>query len=408
MGNKDYKRLILERLLKKYHNRVAKNITTGRRILMKPQELYKNYSDNNADIREKEKLQEAVNALVSVGAVTVDYLRFSTDIEKIYLCEDKIGMVYEYLRDEYGIVPQSVLSERAEAVIRQYRSSGELARSFANDVRSQVQDPRSQPDLQRIEANLKILDFLERNEESLYVRELSSLVYGDSKWFEQNNYDEICNIIRETLHLPREEAGQNEDMLARFHVMPAEQEIMVKGEWIIEWDGYALETGKLKGGIAISSNDMENIRSIKVAVPKLMTVENKTSYQRMDAARTAAAYLYLGGFASRPQIAFLKKVIADNPGLAYYHFGDIDVGGFLIHRHLCHATGKEFLLYCMGVGQLTDKRFCHCLKELTDNDLGRMEPLEGEEAYRETLAYMKSHRVKLEQEIVSYYLEVQK
>ena len=51
-------------------------------------------------------------------------------------------------------------------------------------------------------------------------------------------------------------------------------------------------------------------------------------------------------------------------------------------------------------------RFCHCLKELTDNDLGRMEALAGEEAYRETLAYMRSHRVKLEQEIVSYYLEV--
>ncbi|MCI9448267.1 MAG: DUF2399 domain-containing protein [Lachnospiraceae bacterium] len=406
MKNKDYKRLVLEKLLKKYHNRVAKNIRTGRRILVKPQEFYKNYADNHADISEKEKLQEAVNTLVSLGAVTVDYLKFSDDVEKIYLCEDKIEIIYKYLRDEYGILPQSILSEGVEAAIRQYQSSGALVRQYAASVRSQAQDPRNQLDLQRIKANLKILDFLERNEESLYVRELSSLVYGDSKWFELHNYDEICNIIRETLPMPGEEAGRNDETLARLHVMPAEQEIMIKGDFKIEWDGYVLETGKLKGGIAISSKDIGNIRNIKVCAPELMTVENKTSYQRLDAARTTAAYLYLGGFASRSQIAFLRKVIAENPSLTYYHFGDIDVGGFLIHRHLCQATGKEFSLYCMGVGQLTDERFCHCLKELTDNDLGRMEALAGEEAYRETLAYMRSHRVKLEQEIVSYYLEV--
>ncbi len=41
------------------------------------------------------------------------------------------------------------------------------------------------------------LDFLEKNEEELYVRELSMFLYGDSKWFEQNNYEEICTLIRE-------------------------------------------------------------------------------------------------------------------------------------------------------------------------------------------------------------------
>ena len=58
--------------------------------------------------------------------------------------------------------------------------------------------------------------------------------------------------------------------------------------------------------------------------------------------------MYLGGFANRYQIEFLKKVVLNNPNVRYCHFGDIDIGGFLIHKHLCRETLKNFELYCMG------------------------------------------------------------
>ena len=135
-----------------------------------------------------------------------------------------------------------------------------------------------------------------------------------------------------------------------------------------------------------------------------MTIENKTSFQRLKDENFAM--MYLGGFANRHQIEFLKKVISDNPNVRYYHFGDIDVGGFLIHKHLCRETAKRFELYCMGIQQLCDRRFSHCLKELTDNDMSRLEALTEEDLYNEVSSYMKEHNVKLEQEIVSYYLEI--
>ena len=113
----------------------------------------------------------------------------------------------------------------------------------------------------------------------------------------------------------------------------------------------------------------------------------------------------MGGFANRHQIEFLKKVISDNPNAKYRHFGDIDIGGFLIHKHLCRETSKNFELYCMGIQQLRDMRFSHCLRELTDNDISRLEALMEDASYSEALKYMKEHNVKLEQEIISYYLE---
>lgn len=405
MDRKDYKRLVLEKLLKKYHNRVAKNRDTNRRIILKPQELYKNYADNNADISEKQRLDEAVHALMDLGMVTVDCLKFSTDMEKIYLCEENVDAVYGYLKDNYGMTPQHVLSEQVKRLVQQYAFSGELVRCYADSIRTQAEDPRQQIDLSRMEANLQMLDFLQRNGEDLYVRELSSLVYGDSKWFEHNNYEEICSIVREALHMPREETERNDDILAHYHVTPAEQEIIIKGDWKIIWDNCMIETAKLKGGIAISSSDIKDIRKITVRAANLMTIENKTSYQRMTDSNTAM--VYLGGFASRPQTVFLQKVIADNPAINYYHFGDIDVGGFLIHHHLCKAVGKEFRLYCMGIAQLMDERFRKCLKPLTDHDLNRLQGLVAKEPYREVAAYMEERRVKLEQEIVSYYLKEQ-
>ena len=101
----------------------------------------------------------------------------------------------------------------------------------------------------------------------------------------------------------------------------------------------------------------------------------------------------------------LQKIYAAFPDAVYCHFGDIDVGGFLIHRHLCRETGQDFALYCMGIGQLKDARFQNCLKALTDSDRSRLETLMQDASYSGVLNYMKEHNVKLEQEIVSYYLE---
>lgn len=402
MSHKDYKKLILEKLLGKYHSRLAKGMSTGRRIILKPTEVYKSYTENNADIEEKHRFNEAVEVLLQMKVVTADYLKFSADIEKIYLCEDKIDVIYGYIKDEYGIIPQSTMLKQVKQMLAEYSDDGVLTRSYCGRVFSQAEDPRAQIDILKIEANLKMLHFLEKNAEELYVREASMLVYGDSKWFENNNYDEICNLIREMAGMPKEEDERNDAILSHYNILLAEQEILLKGNWKIEWNDYSLDVAKVQGGIAISSGAIASIQKIIINCPGVMTIENKTSYQRMKDKNIAA--MYLGGYANRQQTQFLRKVIQDNPDMAYYHFGDIDVGGFLIHRHLCRVTAHDFRLYGMGIGQLQDERYESCLKELTDNDRSRMESLIKEEPYQEVLKYMQEHNVKLEQEIVSYYL----
>lgn len=444
MNSKDYVREILDQLMKKYQNRAPRreDMKSQRRIMLKPSALYRHYADNNADISVKQEIHEAVDKLLDLGMVTADYLKFSTDIEKICLCEDKAEEIYCYLEEEYGNIPQGRLRQQAESLLEKYgvgenssgirgcagetsgrsdetsecsdeisgrsdetsgTEAGSLVAPYICNVRLMLEKPGYCPDPERIGANLKMLRFMEENREKLYVKEASMLVYGDSKWFEEYNYDEICSIARQALGMPQEEDERNDAVLARFGIYPTEQEIFIKGDWTLEWKDHVVRTVRMKGGMAVLSGDIQDLVRIRVRSPRLMTVENKTSYQRMYP--ESAALVYLGGFAVRYQILFLEKVLHDNPELECFHFGDIDVGGFLIHRHLCRAVGSYFNLYRMGIRELEDPRFKPCRKKLTENDRSRMKGLMEKEEYREVLAYMDEHDVKLEQEIISYYEE---
>lgn len=402
MSNKDYIREVIDKLLNKYNNRMARHAETNRRIILRPTEIYKKYTDNNADIEEKQKFNEAAAKLVQIGVITADYLKFSTDIEKIYLCEEKMDAIYEYLRTEHGIIPQNAILKQVKELLAEYNYDGKLIQKYREDILEQMDDPRIQIDYERIKSNLKMLHFMETNKENLYVREVSMLLYGDSKRLEKNNCDEICNIARNIIGMPKEEGERNDAVLALYHIIPAKQDIFIKGDWTIVWDNFILKTADLHGGISISSSDINSIKRITVNSSHMMTIENKTAYQRFGNHNIST--MYLGGFATGHQIQFLLQVIRDNPNVVYQHFGDIDVGGFLIHRHLCRVTSHNFILYCMGIEQLEDKRFRHCLKELTDNDVNRMEQLLAEEPYSVIVKYMKARNVKLEQEIVSYYI----
>lgn len=164
-------------LLKKWNERNAKNIVTTRRIILKPTDLYKNYAKNNADITEKQNINEAAADLSRRGVISVDYLKFSDDIEKMYLSEERIEAIYDYLKTEYGVVPQNVILAQVQKIVEPYIHTGGIVQKYCEYVLAQTEDPRCAFCPERVEANLKMFPFLEKNQENLYVREVSMLVY---------------------------------------------------------------------------------------------------------------------------------------------------------------------------------------------------------------------------------------
>lgn len=79
----------------------------------------------------------------------------------------------------------------------------------------------------------------------------------------------------------------------------------------------------------------------------------------------------------------------------FLHYGDIDVGGFYILKHLCQKTGICFRPFNMDIATL--QKYSEYTKPLMKNDKKRLRNL-LESDYGSVAEYMLKNNCKLEQE----------
>ena len=88
-----------------------------------------------------------------------------------------------------------------------------------------------------------------------------------------------------------------------------------------------------------------------------------------------------------------------NPTLTFYHFGDIDAGGFYILNHLKEKTGINFIPFKMNEEILLNN--LSLAKELTKNDIRRLNIMKDDRKFnefKELIEVMLKENKKLEQE----------
>lgn len=398
-----YEIKIVNAFLKKHYRRKAihKNEEIHRRIDLPVDKILKNYSDYNVDLEEKELVDKAIKTLEAKGFITSSKLKFSDDYQKIYLVEDNIASLEDYAAKKLEITPRTFVVDELKSVIKEYRGKGEITDSYIDDLENKIMNRSIQLDFEKERDTLKALLFLEKNEEFLYLREASMLIFGDSKYFENNCRQRVCQILLNFYEKNGEEIFEDENLLERFNVYDTDQNICIKGPVLIDVNGKQIDIDGLTGGVSFSIKDIDKIRSITVNCQRVMTIENKTSFLRMNG---ECCYIYLGGFATKPQIAFIKKLISNNPDREYLHFGDIDAGGFWIHKKLCEQTRQCFDLFHMSRSDLENKDYTQCLKLLTELDKKRLINLREEKLYSSCINYMLDENVKLEQEIISLHI----
>lgn len=398
-----YEAKIVNELLKKYYKRksIHKEITSNRKIDLPVKNVFKDYSMNNVNLDEKEQVNEAIRSLEKNNYITTLKLKFSDDYEKVYLYLDNVSLLEEYAAEKLDITPRTFMVEELQSIIKKYKNQGNMVSYYLSELENAIQNRSVQLDPKKAEDILKVLSFLETNNEFLYLREASMLIFGDSKYLENNRRMQINSILYNFFASMGEELIEDENLFERFNVYDADQDICIKGPVKIELKNKNIDIDDLSGGVSFSIKDIEKIVNIIVSCDKVITVENKTSFLRMN---DDNCYVYLGGFATKPQICFIKKLISFNPNKEYFHFGDIDAGGFLIHKNLCEQAGLSFKLFHMMKTDLENQNYSNCLKELTEVDRKRLTNLKNESEYTECINYMLDTNVKLEQEIISYFL----
>lgn len=239
-------------------------------------------------------------------------------------------------------------------------------------------------------------DFLavEQNRNPCYMREFSIKYFQDSKYFEQIE-SRIAKVFRQFSGGDAEIGTQ--ELLAEYGIYRTPNYVYFKGDIRISVDGEIVDLFPLKQGIGISGEDLPDIRFSDLGrIKKVITIENLTSFFRYGEEHSLV--IYLGGYHNRIRRALLKMIYETIPDAKYYHFGDIDAGGFSILLDLRKKTGIPFLGYHMDLDTL--KRYMQYGKCLTESDRKRLEKMGKEEEFCEIIGFMLKENIKLEQECI--------
>ena len=224
-------------------------------------------------------------------------------------------------------------------------------------------------------------------EKETYQRDFSTAVLHDSKAFEKIK-SKVVNILFEY-----GDFAVKDTVLEELNIIRNPGHVYFKGNGIITIDGQIIDLQKLHGDIGISSSLLQNIDDIKVNGNKVITIENLTTFNAFGDKNFFA--VYLGGYHNHDRGEFIRKMYSLNPHAEYYHFGDIDAGGFYILLHLRKKTGISFKPYKMDILILQEN--ISKTKKLTDNDRVRLKNL-LESEFKETINFMLENDCKLEQE----------
>ena len=406
--NKNYEKEILTLLIGKYHKSELKKISgkITRTVSIKPGSLYSRYDEQSAEYHEINSINNAVQRLEKKGFVVGKKKRYSDDYSNILLVKESINDLLSYAHQTYDIILPDDELEKEKALIDLYRKKGKLTDFYiSNDINRRIESHSGRYNPDDDAQFLKLLDFVQSNVEELYIREVSMKVFGSSKVLERQYLTRLCNLINAINHNAIVEEYESSEILKEYHINDTDREILIKGNLVIHFKNHLLNVADYLDGISLMSSDISRISKIEVRDKHFITIENKTSFLRFKEKEYSA--MYLGGFAGRYQIQFLKKLYEDNREIEYFHFGDIDMGGFRIYQNLRNTTGILMHTYHMSIEDLRNPLYSACLSSLTDNDRIYAESLKESNEYGETIAYMLRNNVKLEQEIISYHLATQ-
>lgn len=388
MTNADEKK-ILNSLLDKYEK--SRSFTGDNKVrqsfCLAIKTLFPKYEDQS-DYEVFQRVNEEVDHLVRKQFISATINRARV-CAKVCLIEDSLAGIYLYLNR----LPKRQTNQTLLQLLEGYADRNAILSGFCQEQAARIRSNKPvaffNEDLKAFENLLIALDEVMKIENETFVRDSSVQVFRDSKLFDKLS-SKVTSILFEYGDFPK-----REQVLKDLNLIKNPTYVNFKGAGVIELAGQRIDLNPLKGDLAISSAMLADINRITITGTSVMTVENLTSFHRIAAGDTLL--IYLGGFHNRIRREFIKKIAAQNPDVYFFHFGDMDAGGFYIFEHLRQQTGIDFKPYKMDTETL--ERYLHLTKKLTENDRKRLEKLQVGR-FKDVVDYMLEHNCKLEQEAI--------
>ena len=388
---KQYIKEILISLIDKYERSKVSDGNNQIRVSVKlaTDKIFPKYFDNEA-FELREKVNDVIEELVSKGWIVAKRSSNHTYSNITLPQNDNIlTQIYLFLSREKKSDRRQRLTELFTTFIG--AKDGVVEKYCKKQLENLEQNKAVEffdGDYEELKSILACCIALKKLPQEMYYRNFSVKQFGDSKKFE------LLQGKISSLLFKYGDFSEKESVFDELGLLKTPSYIHIKGNVSIFWeDGKCLDAAGLDGGIGISTADVKKIVSVNIQDEKIVTIENLTSFFSFSSAGICA--VYLGGFCNHLRRDFLMKVYRSEPKKQYFHFGDIDAGGFYIFEDLCKKTDIPFQPLSMGIDTLCSYK--SYWKELTKNDVARLQKIKSP-IFQEVISYMLEHNCKLEQE----------
>lgn len=248
---------------------------------------------------------------------------------------------------------------------------------------------------------LKVLKEIEKGGEVL-KRVFSIKCFGDSKYFEKNIENIIVKIIKiYLLDNENKEEYSKEDILLEVGISKYPEIIEFCGDLTCFINNEKIEYKKETVGSYINSYNVKEMQDLEIKNSnKIIFIENKANYidYIQNKRKNDEFIVYHGGMYSPIKGKFFKKIYKVSKGKEFYHWSDIDIGGFKIFVRLLQII-PEVKQYKMDKESLYSKE--NYWKQISidyRNKLLKMREIEEYKIFYDVIDEMLKNNCKLEQE----------
>ena len=362
-----------------------------------PQKVFSSYDSDYTNVDDVHDFENQMKELEQKGLLFIKWERH--EIQNLMANQQK-------WKDIYEILERRELRHLEEEQIRLYKSylgCHAVLEGFCQEQIERLEEgKRAEFELSEAEKILKLCKFILENREEVLERELSIAVLRDSKLWKKYR-SKVCRVLKDYGNLDALLIGvDNEEsekvILGEYHIVSNPSYIYFKGnaELLFE-NGERLKINS-NVPVAFTEKTVEYMKSIKILSKKVVTVENLTSFNRLE--KEDSFYIFLSGYHNQLKQYLLRRIYEENKMGEWYHFGDIDPDGFYIMEHLKRGTGIPFEALNMNLLYL--RKYDAYTKPMEENDIRKAKSLLNQDKYSEVMEYMLQERKKLEQEIISW------
>lgn len=406
-------KILMNALLDKYERSAAYRTgeQSNRRILLK---LYDGkgktdfsfYDINDHDRRVE--VNDTIEVLTGKEIISFKWLRGETGhiIEKVWLSYDRIDIAYKLAGRAPKATVVASISEQAYMLLDEVKS--DWAKRYFEDILMKADNKRDfgsaipGDNSERFDL-WKLIAFIDKhNELEIVERVLSTQLFTDSKRFKTALRSKLLSVLRKYFDTDKL-YDNDEELLRQIGISKYPEYFEFCGALMITNEHGFTDFKPLSHGGSLSVVDLQaGTITIAESVKKIISIENRANYIEYIAKtkNNDELVLYHAGHYSPSKKKFFTAVNDSMPkDCNWYHWGDIDLGGFSMLGRLRREINPHIFPYRMSKEELI--RYDQYCGKITESYADKLRRIMGKPELVDCascIQYMIDKKIRLEQE----------